>query len=229
MNELTVSPERLGWLRSVCLALPEASEKVTWGDPTWRVKDKIFAMQKGNYAGGRPALWLKGERGAQEVLLGMDPGLFFVPPYVGHKGWIGIWLDGARLPREVIAELVQDSFRLVAPVRLAARLGDRSAAAASGPAASEPRGQGSRRKTRRAAAPKPGTEPRARPGVQPRVKARTKPGTEPRARPGVQPRVKARTKPGEPRARPGARPRVKPRAKAGKTAKKRKTKARASR
>ena len=55
--------------------------------------------------------------------MGMDAGLFFVPPYVGHKGWVGIRLDGVRLPREVIADLVRDSYRLVAPVRLGSRLG----------------------------------------------------------------------------------------------------------
>jgi len=156
MNELTVSAERLEWLRSVCLALPEASEKVTWGDPTWRVKDKIFAMQKGNYAGGRAALWLKGERGAQEALVGADPGLFFVPPYVGHKGWIGIWLDGRRLPREAIAELVGESFRLVAPVRLTARLREPGSAPAPR-AASRAQAKGGR--TRRATPPKPRAKP----------------------------------------------------------------------
>jgi predicted DNA-binding protein (MmcQ/YjbR family) len=123
MNELTISPERLTRLRSVCLGLPEAAEKVAWGDPTWRVADKIFAMLKGNFAGGRPALWLKAERGAQEELVGADPRLFFVPPYVGHKGWVGIYLDGQRLRFEVITDLVRDSYRLVAPQRLAARLG----------------------------------------------------------------------------------------------------------
>lgn len=146
MNELTVSPERLAWLRSVCLALPEASEKVTWGDPTWRVKDKIFATQKGNYDGGRPSLWLKGERGAQETLVGANPALFFVPPYVGHKGWIGVWLDGARLPREVVADLVQDSYRLVAPVRLGAKLGAAGSAESARASRARPARAASKRK-----------------------------------------------------------------------------------
>lgn len=54
MNPLTVRPERLQRLRAACLGLPQAVEKVAWGDPTWRVRDEIFAMQKGNYEGGRP-------------------------------------------------------------------------------------------------------------------------------------------------------------------------------
>ena len=58
MNPLTIRPERLEQLREICLALPETSEKLAWGDPTWRVRDKIFAMQKGNHEGGRPSVWL---------------------------------------------------------------------------------------------------------------------------------------------------------------------------
>ena len=73
---------------------------MAWGDPAWRVRDKIFAMQKGNYAGGRPSVWLKGEDGQQAALVDTDPALFFVPPYVGNKGWIGIHLDSKRLDLE---------------------------------------------------------------------------------------------------------------------------------
>jgi hypothetical protein len=85
MNRWTVSPARLKQLRAICLALPEASEKVAWGDPTFRVKDKIFAMQKGNYEGGRPSLWLKLGPGGQQHLVRSQPALYFVPPYVGNK------------------------------------------------------------------------------------------------------------------------------------------------
>ena len=75
-------------LRAICLALPEAVEKETWGDPTFRVRDKIFAMQKAG--DGRISLWCKAPPGSQEILVGADPELFFRPPYVGHKGWIGV-------------------------------------------------------------------------------------------------------------------------------------------
>jgi predicted DNA-binding protein (MmcQ/YjbR family) len=172
MNELTISPERLTRLRSLCLGLPEATEKVAWGDPTWRVADKIFAMLKGNFAGGRPSLWLKAERGAQEELVGADPGLFFVPPYVGHKGWVGVYLDGARLPFEVIADLVRDSYRLIAPQRLAARL--RAAPPSPAPAAPPVR------RTQRARPP----EKSQRTGVAPRrAKAPKKRAAKRRASP----------------------------------------------
>lgn len=128
MNRLTIRPARLERLRRICLALPDATEKEAWGDPTWRVRDRIFAMQKGNYEGGRPSVWLKAAEGAQSVLVGADSERFFVPGYVGNKGWVGVYLDGRRVDWSLLQELVEDSYRLIAPKRLAARLeGDRRA------------------------------------------------------------------------------------------------------
>lgn len=122
MNELTIRPDRLARLRRICLALPEATEKIAWGDPTWRVRDRIFAMQKGNHEGGRPSIWLKAPGGAQAMLVEAAPDRFFVPPYVGNKGWIGLYLDGRRVDWNELAALVEQSYRLIAPKRLAARL-----------------------------------------------------------------------------------------------------------
>ncbi len=122
LNRLTIRKDRLERLRKICLALPETTEKVTWGDPTWRIRNRIFAMQKGNYSGGRPSVWLKAPEGAQDVLVGLDPERFFVPPYVGHKGWIGVYLDGKRLDWAWASELIEESYSLIAPRRLAARL-----------------------------------------------------------------------------------------------------------
>lgn len=73
-----------GRLRALCLALPEAEEQETWGEPTYRVREKIFAMARGGT--GRPALWCKAPEGSQAVLVGADPARLFVPPYVGPKG-----------------------------------------------------------------------------------------------------------------------------------------------
>ena len=103
-------------LRAVCLALPEAEERETWGDPTWGVREKIFAMEK--RGDGRVSVWLKAPPGAQEVLIAADPSRFFAPPYVGPKGWIGIRLD-ARPDWDEVAALVSRSFRLTTPKRLA--------------------------------------------------------------------------------------------------------------
>jgi predicted DNA-binding protein (MmcQ/YjbR family) len=106
-------------LRRLCLALPEAVEKEAWGDPTFRVRDKIFAMPK--QGDGRLSLWAKAPPGGQEHLVAADPARFFVPPYVGHRGWIGMRLD-ADPNWDEVAEVVRRSYRLTAPKRLLALL-----------------------------------------------------------------------------------------------------------
>jgi predicted DNA-binding protein (MmcQ/YjbR family) len=106
-------------LRGICLALPEATERETWGDPTFRVRDKIFAMPK--RGDGRLSLWCKAPPGVQEVLVGADGERFFVPPYVGHNGWVGVRLDG-EVNWDEVADLIGESYRLTAPKRLAASL-----------------------------------------------------------------------------------------------------------
>ena len=111
----------LARLRALCLALPEATEKVAWGHPTFRVRDKIFATYGDD--GERPSLCCKGSPGAQEVLVASDPARFYVPAYVGHRGWIGVWLD-TPIDWNQLADLVEESYRLTAPKRLAARLDD---------------------------------------------------------------------------------------------------------
>ena len=106
-------------LREICLALPEATEKEAWGDPTFRVRDKIFAMHK--VGDGRVSAWCKAPPGAQAVLVGSDPDRFFVPPYVGHRGCVGVRLDG-EIDRDELADLVEESYRMTAPKRLSALL-----------------------------------------------------------------------------------------------------------
>jgi hypothetical protein len=100
-------------LRAICMALPEAVEKETWDIPTFRVRDKIFAM-----AHSPESFWCKAPRGVQTILVGAAPERFFIPPYVGHKGWIGVNFDTASDWAEVEA-LVRRSYRLTAPKRLA--------------------------------------------------------------------------------------------------------------
>ena len=113
----------LSQLRKVCLALPEATEKVAWGQPTFRVRDKIFAMFTDNHHGdGRVSLWCKAPPGVQEVLVGADPRRFYVPAYVGHKGWVGVRLD-VKVDWDEVADMVKDSYVMTAPTRLAALLG----------------------------------------------------------------------------------------------------------
>ncbi|HVM85682.1 MAG TPA: MmcQ/YjbR family DNA-binding protein [Candidatus Binatia bacterium] len=107
-------------LRKICLALPEAEEKEAWGDPTFRVKDKIFAMEK--RGDGRISVWFKAPPGSQAVLIGADPASFFRPPYVGHKGWVGMRLD-AKPDWKEVAALIRRSYALTAPKKLAEMVG----------------------------------------------------------------------------------------------------------
>ncbi len=106
-------------LRAICLALPETNESGGVGDPSFKVRDRIFAMQ--HRVDGRMSMWCKAPPGAQEVLVGSDPARFFVPPYVGHHGWVGVWLD-REIDWEEVADLVQESYRMTAPKRLSALL-----------------------------------------------------------------------------------------------------------
>jgi predicted DNA-binding protein (MmcQ/YjbR family) len=120
-----VSPARpLTRLRKVCLVLPEAHEVEAWGEPTFRVRNKLFAMYAaaGNHHGdGRPAVWCKAGPGNQQLMVAAAPKRFFVPPYVGPSGWVGVFLDGPVDWAE-LADLLTDSYRLVAPRKLAALL-----------------------------------------------------------------------------------------------------------
>jgi hypothetical protein len=116
-----MSAEPMERLRAICLALPEAAERETWGEATFRVREKIFAMAGDGNGKGRLAMSCKARPGLQAALVGADPGRFFVPPYVGPKGWIGIYL-GEETDWDELADLVEESFRMTAPKRVAALL-----------------------------------------------------------------------------------------------------------
>ncbi len=113
-------------LRAVCLALPEAHEVEAWGEPTFRVKNKIFAMHASahtHHGSGRPAVWIHSVSAEQDFVLRARPDRYFKPPYVGPSGWIGAWLDN-NPPWNEITELLKDGYRRRAPKKLAAELGD---------------------------------------------------------------------------------------------------------
>jgi predicted DNA-binding protein (MmcQ/YjbR family) len=112
----------LARLRGICLSLPEAVEKPFGGHtaPSFRVRDKLFVMTSED---GR-SMMFKAAPGGQEALVASDPGRFFIPAYVGGKGWVGARLDVEHDWAE-IAELVEDSYRMIAPKRLAALLDQR--------------------------------------------------------------------------------------------------------
>jgi hypothetical protein len=114
----------LARLRAACLELPEAHEVEAWGEPTFRVRNKMFAMYASantHHGEGRPAVWICSRSAQQDFVLHARPDRYFKPPYVGPSGWIGAWLDGNPPWRE-IAELLRDGYRLRAPARLVALL-----------------------------------------------------------------------------------------------------------
>jgi len=108
-------------LRRICLALPDVTEKIAWGEPTWRAP-KIFAQLETHHHGvERVAVWLPARPGVQEALVEEDPAHYFRPPYVGVKGWVGVRIDNDPDWRAV-AGLVAEAYREVAPARQRARL-----------------------------------------------------------------------------------------------------------
>src|SRR5262249_23322762 len=100
-------------LRRICLALPGVTEKIAWGELTWRA-GKIFAQMDTHHHGAEHvAVWLAVPPGLQEALVDEDPALLFRPPYVGHKGWVGVRIDG-RPDWKVVAGVVRDAHGFIA-------------------------------------------------------------------------------------------------------------------
>ena len=103
---------RADTIRKMALGLPQAEERETWGTPTFRVRDRIFVM----FGEGGKEAWVKSSHDEQRALCAMDPDTFFVPPYVGPSGWIGVRFR--TVDRGEMEELVTEAWRMVAPKRL---------------------------------------------------------------------------------------------------------------
>ncbi len=109
-------------VRGICLELPEAEERPFGGHtaPAFRVRDKFFVMTSEDGT----SITLKAPKGVQAILVASDPERFFVPKYVGAKGWVGVRLDHtAETDWGEVAELITESYCLTAPQRLAAQVG----------------------------------------------------------------------------------------------------------
>jgi predicted DNA-binding protein (MmcQ/YjbR family) len=110
-------------VRDACLWLPEAEEFASHGSPNFKVRGKTFATYAVNHHGdGRIALWLKAMPGSQELHVRERPEHFFVPPYVGPRGWLGVVLDRGIAWKQVVS-LVREAYEEVATVDLRARIG----------------------------------------------------------------------------------------------------------
>ncbi len=106
-------------VRKICLALPEANEKLSHGEPTWFAgKGRVFASIDDHHHGApHLSVWLPLPLGAQEALIDADPERFFRPPYVGGSGWVGVVLD-TKPDWGVVAGLVSEAYRHVATAKL---------------------------------------------------------------------------------------------------------------
>lgn len=116
-----MSINHLERVRRFCLSLPEATEKISHGEPTFFVRKKVFVMFANNHHNdGRIAVWLPAPPGVQTALIEADPEKFFKPPYVGVRGWVGIILD--RIDDDELASHLRQSWLLIAPKKLHAAL-----------------------------------------------------------------------------------------------------------
>ena len=111
-------------VRDICMALPEAHEKLSHGSPTFfaGVKGKTFVMFANDHHGdGRLAIWVASPAGVQAEMVGESPERFFVPPYVGPSGWLGVRLTDEPDWVEVAA-IIEEAYRKVALKRQLAAL-----------------------------------------------------------------------------------------------------------
>jgi hypothetical protein len=119
-KEGTMTDDPLKRLRQICMALPEVTEPLSHGEPSWFVREKkLFVSYANHHHDNRLAFWCAAPAGAQDLLVSSRPTQFFVPPYVGHRGWLGVRLD-VPTDWDEIADLVTDAWKVVAPKRLVA-------------------------------------------------------------------------------------------------------------
>ena len=110
-------------LREICFAMPEVTERLSHGTPSFFIRDKkvLCSIWDQHHDDDRLAIWCAAPAGVQAELVDREPERFFVPKYVGHRGWIGVRLD-VDLDWDEIDEILRDAYRLVAPKTLAKRL-----------------------------------------------------------------------------------------------------------
>ena len=125
LGPTTKGDAALDLVRSICLSLPDTAEKLAWNAPTFRVHGRQFAMFLDNHHGdGRIALWCAAPPGVQQDLVAADPKHFYVPPYVGVGGWVGMRLDG-KLRKGAMAAIIEQAYRMIAEKRKTSKGGSR--------------------------------------------------------------------------------------------------------
>jgi hypothetical protein len=110
-------------LRAICLALPEVTERLSHGEPTWFVRDKkSFCQSWDHHHDDRLGFVCAAPPGVQAELIEIEPDRFYRPPYVGGRGWLGVYLDVPEVDWTEIAAIVSDAYRVIAPPKLTALL-----------------------------------------------------------------------------------------------------------
>jgi hypothetical protein len=118
---MTAEDAAIGRLRTICLALPGVAERTSHGEVSFFVGRQFVAVDDHHHGADRLAFWCPVPPGVQEELIAGDAERFFRPPYVGHRGWVGVRIDGAP-DWEEIEQIVRDAYRQIAPKRLLAQL-----------------------------------------------------------------------------------------------------------
>ena len=116
--------EPLARLRAICMAFPEVAERPSHGAPTWFIRGKssfLTLWADGHHDHEFPHIWCAAAPGVQGELIAANSSAYFRPPYVGHRGWLGVRLDRG-LSWEELAEVAQDAYRAVAPAKLVEQL-----------------------------------------------------------------------------------------------------------
>ncbi|MBA2608329.1 MAG: MmcQ/YjbR family DNA-binding protein [Actinobacteria bacterium] len=119
----TAAEKVLAKVRAVCMDLPEVTERPSHGAPTWFIRDKkTFVMFHDDHHGdGILGIWAAAAAGAQEALIRSDPSRYYRPAYVGHRGWVGMRLEG-KVDWGEVESVIEDAYRTVAPKPLVAQL-----------------------------------------------------------------------------------------------------------
>ena len=120
---MSMAKSELDRVREIVMAFPEVSERLSHGAPSFFIREKktLCNLHSDHHGDGRLALWVPAPPGVQEELTGLEPDRFFVPPYVGHRGWLGVTLN-VDPDWDEIAGIIDDAYRLVAPKTLVQRL-----------------------------------------------------------------------------------------------------------
>ena len=112
-----INEEHLRRVRRICTAMPDTTEKLSHGEPTFFVNKKVFAMFSNNHHNdGHVAVWIPAPPGLQAMLIETSPETYYRPPYVGVRGWVGIELD--RISDEDLTAHILEAWRLIAPKKL---------------------------------------------------------------------------------------------------------------